>query len=105
MITYHFGRRRATAFTGADWIVKGLSQNKEEQIEGTQDESQQIVAQRLLSCLQYPEANKSSANDLSAPQFGLAMGWQTSLSRANQRTKSACAISLHVTAGLVDNVA
>ena len=38
---------------------------KEEQIVGTQAKSQQIVAQRLLSCLQYLDATKSSAKDLS----------------------------------------
>ena len=37
----------------------------EEQIVGTQEKSQQIVAQRLLSCLQYLDATKSSAKDLS----------------------------------------
>ena len=38
---------------------------KGEQIVGTQEKSQQIVAQRLLSCLQYLDATKSSAKDLS----------------------------------------
>ena len=40
-------------------------QNKEEQIVGTQEKSQWIVAQRLLSHLQYLDATKSSAKDLS----------------------------------------
>ena len=44
---------------------------KEEQIVGTQEKSQQIVAQRLLSCLQYLDANKSSVNDLSTPSINL----------------------------------
>ena len=30
----------------------------------TRAEPQQIVAQRLLSCLQYPDSNKSSTEDL-----------------------------------------
>ena len=33
-----------------------MIQEEEEQIVGTQEKSQQIVAQRLLSCLQYLEA-------------------------------------------------
>ena len=44
---------------------------KEEQIVGTQEKSQQIVAQRLLSCLQYLDATKSSAKDLSLPSVNL----------------------------------
>ena len=43
----------------------------EEQIVGTQEKSQQIVAQRLLSCLQYLDATKSSAKDLSLPPVNL----------------------------------
>ena len=43
----------------------------EEQIVGTQEKSQQIVAQRLLSCLQYLDATKSSAKDLSNSSFNL----------------------------------
>ena len=46
-------------------------QNKEEQIVGTQEKSQQIVAQRPLSCLQYPDATKSSAKDLSFRKINL----------------------------------
>ena len=46
-------------------------QNKEEQIVGTREKSQQIVAQRLLSCLQYPDATKSSAKDLSFRKVNL----------------------------------
>ena len=38
---------------------------RDEQIVGTQDKSQRIVAQRLLSHLQYLDATKSSAKDLS----------------------------------------
>ena len=44
---------------------------KEEQIVGTQEKSQQIVAQRLLSCLQYLDATKSSAKDLSHSSINL----------------------------------
>ena len=46
-------------------------QNKEEQIVGTREKSQQIVAQRLLSCLQYPDATKSSTKDLSYQKVNL----------------------------------
>ena len=44
---------------------------KEEQIVGTQEKPQWIVAQRLLSHLQYLDATKSSAKDLSPAQFNL----------------------------------
>jgi hypothetical protein len=44
---------------------------QEEQIVGTQEKSQQIVAQRLLSCLQYLDATKSSAKDLSLSPINL----------------------------------
>ena len=44
---------------------------REEQIVGTQEKSQQIVAQRLLSCLQYLDATKSSAKDLSQSSINL----------------------------------
>ena len=44
-----------------------------EQIVGTQEKSQQIVAQRLLSCLQYLDATKSSAKDLSLPSIDLGL--------------------------------
>ena len=37
---------------------------------GTEAEPQQIVAQRLLSCLQYPVPFKSSTEDLTRPTFG-----------------------------------
>ena len=39
-------------------------QNREEQIVATREKSQWIVAQRLLSHLQYLDATKSSAKDL-----------------------------------------
>ena len=57
-------------------IISGRTQykwlnEKEEQIVGTQEKSQQIVAQRLLSCLQYLDATKSSAKDLSNPPVNL----------------------------------
>ena len=43
------------------------------QIGGTQEKSQQIVAQRLLSSAQYLDATRSSAKDLSLlkPKFSL----------------------------------
>ena len=37
---------------------------------GTKAEPQQIVAQRLLSCLQYLVPFKSSTEDLTRPTFG-----------------------------------
>ena len=37
---------------------------------GTRAEPQQIVAQGLLSCLQYPVPFKSSTEDLTRPTFG-----------------------------------
>ena len=48
-------------------------QFKEEQIVGTQEKPQWIVAQRLLSHLQYLDATKSSAKDLSPAQFNLLL--------------------------------
>ena len=51
--------------------IENTIQNKEEQIVGTREKSQQIVAQRLLSCLQYPDATKSSAKDLSFQKVNL----------------------------------
>ena len=48
-------------------------QNKEEQIVGTQEKSQWIVAQRLLSHLQYLDATKSSAKDLSFSRVNLCL--------------------------------
>ena len=76
----------------------------DEQIVGTQDESQQIVAQRLLSCLQYLDATKSSAKDLSILWVSLWLVGVIFVDR-NQPLKSACAISFHVTTELVDNIA
>jgi hypothetical protein len=55
---------------GRNAIAKRL-QNREEQIIGTRDKSQCLVAQRLLSHLQYPDAAKSSIKDLSLPPFNL----------------------------------
>ena len=46
-------------------------QNREEQIVATREKSQWIVAQRLLSHLQYPDSTKSSAKDLSFPHVNL----------------------------------
>ena len=43
------------------------SENKEEQIIETRDKPQHLATQRLLSCLQYPDATKSSTKDLSLP--------------------------------------
>ena len=61
-----FRLRKPTGF-----LYGGRVRNKEEQIVGTREKSQQIVAQRLLSCLQYPDATKSSAKDLSQPPCNL----------------------------------
>ena len=41
------------------------SKSKEEQIIETRDKPQHLATQRLLSCLQYPDATKSSTKDLS----------------------------------------
>ena len=40
---------------------------------GTRVEPQQIVAQRLLSCVQYPVLVKSSTEDLTRPTFCIAV--------------------------------
>ena len=56
------------------WPRRGINKRQtqwEEQIVGTQEKSQQIVAQRLLSCLQYLDATKSSAKDLSHSPINL----------------------------------
>ena len=59
--------------TGLQTVVIATknAQKREEQIVGTQEKSQQIVAQRLLSCLQYLDATKSSAKDLSHSSINL----------------------------------
>ena len=49
---------------------------KEEQIVGTQEKPQWIVAQRLLSHLQYLDATKSSAKDLPLALLDLIISWQ-----------------------------
>ena len=46
-------------------VNSNTTQIKEEQIVVTREKSQWIVAQRLLSHLQYPDSTKSSAKDLS----------------------------------------
>ena len=43
---------------------------------GTRVEPQQIVAQRLLSCVQYPVLVKSSTEDLTRPTFCLAVKYR-----------------------------
>ena len=43
------------------------------QIAGTRAEPQQIVAQRLLSCLQYPVPFKSSTKDLTRPTYKIIL--------------------------------
>ena len=50
--------------------------NKEEQIIETQDKPQWIVAQRLLSHLQYLDATKSSTKDLSPSPSNIVISWQ-----------------------------
>ena len=49
---------------------------KEEQIIETRDKPQHLATQRLLSCLQYPDATKSSTKDLSLPPSNLKSSWQ-----------------------------
>ena len=59
-------KKKRRSLQSENWSERRLGViNRGEQIVGTQDESQQIVAQRLLSCLQYLDATKSSAKDLS----------------------------------------
>ncbi len=58
---------------------------REEQIVGTQEKPQWIVAQRLLSHLQYLDATKSSAKDLSTPHFSISFGWKLSLAKVTNR--------------------
>ena len=43
---------------------------------GTRVEPQQIVAQRLLSCVQYPVLVKSSTEDLTRPTFCIAVKYR-----------------------------
>jgi hypothetical protein len=59
-------QQRSTSYT-----TENRGKFKEEQIVGTQEKPQWIVAQRLLSHLQYLDATKSSAKDLSPAQFNL----------------------------------
>ena len=49
---------------------------REEQIVGTQEKPQWIVAQRLLSHLQYLDATKSSTKDLTTEDFRIIVSWQ-----------------------------
>ena len=49
--------------------------NKEEQIIETRDKPQHLATQRLLSCLQYPDATKSSTKDLSLPLVNVGRNW------------------------------
>ena len=53
------------------WEIK--IRKREEQIIGTKDKPQWIVAQRLLSHLQYLDATKSSTKDLSNSPFNLGL--------------------------------
>ena len=46
---------------------------------GTRAEPQQIVAQRLLSCLQYPVPFKSSTEDLTRPTLYIAVKYRVDL--------------------------
>ena len=43
---------------------------------GTRVEPQQIVAQRLLSCVQYPVQTKSSTEDFTRPTFCIAVEYR-----------------------------
>ena len=82
-----------------DWLLK-----KGEQIVGTQEKSQQLVSQRILACLQYLDATKSSAKDLSFLWISLWLVGVIFVDR-NQPLKSACAISFHVATRTVSNIA
>ena len=71
--------------------------NREEQIRETREKPQWIVAQRLLSHLQYPDATKSSTKDLSNAHAMLRLAGKICVDWY-QPVKSAEAITLHVNA-------
>jgi hypothetical protein len=77
----------------------------EEQIVGTQEKSQQIVAQRLLSCLQYLDATKSSAKDLSLPSVNLWLVGSNFCRLVTNRWNQTESISFHVMTEAVDSIA
>ena len=74
--------------------VDRSSTKKGEQIVGTREESQRLVAQRLLARLQYPEANKSSANDLTIHHIKLRLVVISFGDRNNRRNQTK-SISFH----------
>ena len=77
---------------------------KGEQIVGTREESQRLVAHRLLARLQYPEANKSSANNLSIHRFKLCLV-VVSFGDNNNRKNQTKSISFHERDESVNSVA
>ena len=78
--------------------------NREEQIKETREKPQRIVAQRLLSRLQYPDATKSSAKDLLHTQVNL---WSVGVifSDSTNSEIRASPISFHVIACAMKSVA
>ena len=52
----------------------------------TEDEPQQIVAQRLLSCLQYHVPIKSSTEDLTRPAFCITVNYRVDQGYQNSNT-------------------
>ena len=68
----------------------------------SRDESQWIVAQRLLSHLQYPDATKSSAWDLSPSPIVLAIEWRPPLPAGNHQLNGGVPISFPVGARAVE---
>ena len=76
-----------------------------EQIRKTQDEPQWIVAQRLLSHLQYLDSVKSSAKDLSLPKFEIMISCKTFDGRSSSYATGPRPNGCHVTMEAVDNTA
>ena len=76
-----------------------------EQIRKTQDEPQWIVTQRLLSHLQYLDSVKSSAKDLSHPQFEIMIRHITFNGNYDSYATGSRPNICHVTMEVVDNTA
>ena len=76
-----------------------------EQIRKTQDESQWIVAQRLLSHLQYLDSVKSSAKDLSLPKFEIETSHKTFGGKSGSCAAGPRPNACHVTMEVVYNTA
>ena len=73
-VEHHALQPQATAITEQPKPFSN-SKSKEEQIIETRDKPQHLATQRLLSCLQYPDATKSSTKDLSLPPSNLKSSW------------------------------